>query len=311
MAKVLITENVNEVGPEMLRAAGYELVYADGDAKTVEREIVDAAAVFTRIFELTPELLATAKNLRIVSKHGVGYDNIPVEWCREHGVTVTVTPDANGQSVAEHAFALMMALAKNIVPISNGYREIGFSVKYSKEGTELLGKTVGLVGLGRIGRRFAKMCHGAFDMKVLAYDPYISEAPEGVTLVSNLDAMLSEADVVSLHLVLTKETRRIISAERLALMKPSAIFINCSRGPMVDEAALIDALENGRLGAAGLDVTDPEPVEPGSPLFRFPNVIVTPHYAPATTEAARRVSEIGCGNIIACLSGRKPVGRLV
>lgn len=311
MAKVLITETVNEAGPKLLKEAGYELVYAVGDAETIRREITEADAVFTRIFPLTPELLGTARRLRIVSKHGVGVDNIAVEWCREHGVAVTVTPDANGQSVAEHAFALMMALAKHIIPISEGYKEQGFSIKNSREGIELLGKTAGLIGLGRIGKRFANMCRGAFDMNVLAYDPYLSEAPEGVTLVDDLDKLLSEADVVSLHLVLTEETRGIISAERLARMKPSAILINCSRGPMVDESALIAALESGRLGAAGLDVTDPEPVEPDSPLFKLPNVIVTPHYASTTAEAAKRVSEIGCANIIACLSGKEPAGRVV
>ncbi|MBP3735750.1 MAG: hydroxyacid dehydrogenase [Lachnospiraceae bacterium] len=311
MAKILITEKVQEIGPKMLTDAGHEIVYADRDMDVIKREIVDADAVFVRIIDLTPELLSTAKNLKMVSKHGVGLDNIPVEWCKEHGIVVTMTPNANSQSVAEHAFALMMTLAKNVIPVSNAYKEIGFAAKNSKEGVEVTGKTVGIIGLGNIGKRFAKMCYGGFDMKVLAYDPYVKEAPEGVTLVEDLDSMLREADIVSLHAMLTDETRKMMNAERIGQMKPTAILINCARGPIVDEPALIDALENGRLAAAGLDVTDPEPVDPESKLFKMKNVIVTPHYAPTTLESAMRVSEIGCSNILACLDGKgEMVGRV-
>lgn len=307
--KVLVTETVNAAGPALLEKEGYEIVYADRDMGVIEKEITDADAVFVRIVELTPELLSTAKNLKIVSKHGVGYDNIPVEWCREHGIAVTVAPDANSQSVAEHAFTLMLTLAKNIIPVSQAYKEIGFSAKNSSEGTEVTGKTAGVIGIGSIGRRFAKMCLG-MDMRVIAYDPYAKEVPEGITLMDDLDVVLKEADVISLHTLLTDETRKMINKKRLSEMKNNAIIINCARGPMIDEAALIEALENGEIAAAGLDVTDPEPVEPGSKLFQLKNVIVTPHYAPATKEAAMRVSEIGCSNIIACLSGKEPVGRI-
>ena len=308
--KVLVTETVHEIGPKLLTDAGYTVVFANRDMDIVRREITDADAVFTRILELPPELLATAKKLKHISKHGVGFDNIPLDWCKEHGIVVTVTPDANGQSVAEHAFALMMTLAKNIIPVSDAYRRIGFAAKNSKECMELFGKTALIIGIGRIGKRFAKMCHG-FDMRVLAYDPYVSEVP-GVTMVDSLEDALKEADVVSLHCDLNAETRRIMTPERLAMMKPTAILINCARGPLIDAYALTEALQKGHLGAAGLDVTDPEPVPANSPLFTMPNVIVTPHYAPTTLEAAQRVSEIGCRNILAVLGGQgEPVGRLI
>ncbi len=311
MAKVLVTETVHSVGPKLLEAAGHQVVYADRDMDIIRKEIVDADAVFVRIIDLSPTLLSTAKHLKIVSKHGVGYDNIPMDYCKTRGIAVTIAPNANSLSVAEHAFALMMTLAKNVIPVSNAYKEIGFSAKNSKEGMEITGKTVGVIGLGRIGLHFAKMCYGGFGMKVLAYDPYVSEAPEGITLVSDLDGMLKEVDILSLHAALTDETRRLINKERLALLKPEALLINCARGPMVDEAALIEALENGKLAAAGLDVTDPEPVSPDSPLFIMKNVIVTPHYAPTTLEAAIRVSAIGCQNIVSFLAGEEPSGRLV
>lgn len=311
MSKILFTENVHSVGPELLKAAGHEVAFADRNADVIKKEIVDAAAVIVRNSELPGEVLATAKDLKIVSKHGVGVDNIDLDYCKKAGVAVTVTPDANGLSVAEHAFALMMALAKNIIPVSSAYKKIGFAAKNSDPGIELTGKTLGLIGTGRIGSRFAKMCHAGFGMKVLAYDPYAPKAPEGVALVPTVEEVLREADVLSLHCALTDETRKMINKDRLALMKPTAILINCARGPMIDEEALINALSNGRLAAAGLDVTDPEPVAPDSTLFRLSNVIVTPHYAPVTAEAAQRVSKIAAENVKAVLSGEEPVGRLV
>lgn len=311
MAKVLVTESVHPVGPELLKAAGHQVVFADRDMDVIRREIVDADAVFVRIIELPGQLLSTAQKLKIVSKHGVGFDNIDLDYCKRAGIPVTTTPNANSLSVAEHAFALMLSLAKNIVPVSKAYREMGFSAKNYAPGVELTGKTLGLIGVGRIGSRFAKMCRCGLDMRILAYDPYAAQAPEGVTLVPDMDEVIRQADVLSLHCALTDETRRIINVERLAMMKPTAILINCARGPMVDEAALIQALKNGRLAAAGLDVTDPEPVAPDSPLFQLPNVIVTPHYAPTTIEAAIRVSKIGCENITAVLSGGEPVGRII
>lgn len=238
MSKILFTENVHSVGPELLKAAGHEAVFANRDDDVIRREIVDAAAVIVRNSELPAEVLSTAKSLKIVSKHGVGVDNIDLDYCKKAGVTVTVTPDANGLSVAEHAFALMMVLAKNIIPVSSAYKKIGFAAKNSEPGIELTGKTLGLIGTGRIGSRFAKMCHAGFDMSVLAYDPYAPKAPEGVTLVPTVEEVLREADVLSLHCALTDETRKMIDRDRLALMKPTAILINCARGPVVDESAL-------------------------------------------------------------------------
>ena len=175
MAKILITESVHPIGPELLTAAGHTVVYADRDMDVIRREIVDADAVLVRIIELPGSLLATAKNLKIVSKHGVGYDNIDLDYCKSHGVAVTITPNANSLSVAEHAFTLMLTLAKNIIPVSNEYREIGFAAKNHAPGIEMTGKTLGLVGMGRIGKHILHMCRDGLDMHVIVYDPYISE----------------------------------------------------------------------------------------------------------------------------------------
>ena len=311
MGKILITESVHAVGPDILSKAGHQVVYADRDMDVIRREIVDADALFVRIIELPQSLLETGKNLKIVSKHGVGVDNIDLEYCRKAGIAVTITPDANGLSVAEHAFALMMSLSKKIIPVSKAYKEIGFTAKNTPPCMEISGKTAGVVGLGKIGTHFAKMCLYGFGMEVLAYDPFVKEAPEGITLVSDLNELLCRSDIVSLHCSLVDGTRKIINQERLAVMKSSALLINCARGPLVDEAALISALQSGKLAGAGLDVTDPEPISPDSPLFQMDNVIVTPHYAPTTLEAAMRVSKIAAENIVSYLSGRAPVGRLI
>ena len=229
MAKILITESVHPIGPELLTAAGHTVVYADRDMDIIRREIVDADAVLVRIIELPGSLLATAKNLKIVSKHGVGYDNIDLDYCKSHGVAVTITPNANSLSVAEHAFTLMLTLAKNIIPVSNEYRTVGFAAKNHAPGIEMTGKTLGLVGMGRIGKHVLHMCKDGLDMHVIVYDPYISEVPEGVEKVDDLSELLRRADVVTLHCLLTDETRKLIDRERLALMKPTALLINCAR----------------------------------------------------------------------------------
>ena len=312
MAKILVTETVSNVGPDLLKAHGHEVIFANGDTELIKKVLPEVEAVLVRIVKFPGELLATAPKLKIVSKHGVGFDNIDTGYCKAHGIAVTTTPNANSLSVSEHAFALMVSLAKNLFPVANTYREQGFApATHYTPGVELTGKTLGLIGSGRIGGTFAGMCSRGFGMKVLAYDPYAKSAPEGITLVEDMDEVIRQADVLSIHCALTDETRKMINAEKLSLMKKDAILINCARGPIIDEPALIEALEQGKIRAAGLDVTDPEPVSPDSKLFRLPNVIVTPHYAPNTVESLDRVSRIGCENIAAVLNGAEPVGRIV
>lgn len=309
MTKVLFTENVDPIGPELLKQAGIEVVMADRNDEIIRKEIKTAAAVVTRIYELPPELLETAPNLKIVSKHGVGYDNIPVAWCKAHGIAVTVTPGANSQSVAEHTITLMLALAKNLMIVTKAYKEIGFAAKNTFPGMEILGKTIGIIGVGHIGSRVAKMAMG-LGMKVIAYDPYVKSVPEGVVLTDDKDEVVRQADVLTLYPVLNDETRNIIGRKELALMKPTAYFINCGRGPLVDEPALIEALQNKKIAGAGLDVTWDEPCKPDSPLFAMDNVILTPHYAPTTRESAMNVSKAAAQNILDVLSGKQPEGLL-
>ena len=309
MSKILFTENVDPAGPELLEKAGFELIMADRDSRIIEENIKDAEAVLTRIYELPSDLLETGKNLKIVSKHGVGYDNIPVAWCKAHHIAVTVTPGANSQSVAEHTITLMLALAKNLMTVTRAYKKIGFAAKNSAPGMEILGKTLGIIGVGHIGTRVAKMALG-LGMKVIAYDPYVTEVPTGAVLTNNKEEVIQKADVLTLHPVLNEETRNIIGKKELSLMKPTAFLINCGRGPLVDEPALIEAMQQKKIAGAGLDVTWSEPCSPDSPLFQMENVILTPHYAPTTRESARNVSLAAAQNILDVLAGKKPEGLL-
>jgi len=300
MAKVVVTEQIDPVGVALLKAAGHEVAELDmkGGAAVDPVRVGDADALLVRIAEVGAEALETCPRLKIISKHGVGVDNIDVEAAKARGVAVTVAPGANSTSVAEHAFALLMALAKNLPTVCGRYREIGFAAKNCDPGVEISGKTLGVIGCGRIGSRIARMAHGGFGMRVLAYDPYLAQAPEGVELVADRDRVFAQSDFVTLHPVLNRETEGSVGAREFALMKRGAIFINCGRGPLIDEDALIAALQSGYLGGAGLDVTAQEPCPPDSPLFAMPNVLLTPHYAPATAEAATAVSRVAAQNII-------------
>ncbi|MBQ9647933.1 MAG: hydroxyacid dehydrogenase [Oscillospiraceae bacterium] len=300
MAKIVVTEQIDPVGIALLKAAGHEVAELDmkGGIAVDPASVKDADALLVRIVEVTKELIGRCPNLKLISKHGVGIDNIDMDAAKAKGVAVTIAPGANSTSVAEHAFAMLIALAKNLPTVCAKYREIGFGAKNCAPGIEITGKTLGVIGCGRIGSRIAKMARGGFDMKVLAYDPYIAEAPEGVELVADRDRVFAESDFVTLHSVLNKETEGGVGAREFALMKRGAIFINCGRGPLIDEQALIDALQSGHLGGAGLDVTAQEPCPPESPLFAMPNVLLTPHYAPTTTEAAAAVSRVAAQNVI-------------
>lgn len=308
MAKVVVTERIDPVGVALLKAAGHEVTELDmkGGVPVESASVRDADALLVRIAEVQKSLIDSCPHLKLISKHGVGVDNIDVEAAKANGVAVAIAPGANSTSVAEHAFALLMALAKNLPTVCGKYREIGFAAKNCVPGIEITGKTLGIIGCGRIGSRIAKMAHGGFGMKVLAFDPYLAEVPEGVELVRDRDRVFAESDFVTLHPVLNRETEGSVGAREFALMKRGALFINCGRGALIDEDALIAALQSGHLGGAGLDVTAQEPCPPDSPLFAMSNVLLTPHYAPTTHEAAAAVSRVAAQNIVDFFD-RKPI----
>lgn len=254
-------------------------------------------------------LLEQAPCLELVVKSGVGTDRIDIETCTEMGITVANTPLTNIQSVAEHTMMLMLASARKIYPISLYLRHTypDFWCRERYEGTELFGKTLTIVGLGNIGRKVAGMAQ-AFGMKIIGYDPFADPAklPEGIGIAADLRTALSQADFVTLHVAGTPQTRGMIGENELNCMKPSAILINVSRGSVVDEQALIRALENKTIAGAGLDVFASEPLLPGNPLMLMENVTATPHCAGNTADARLRTQWDCLENILDYFDGKTP-----
>jgi D-3-phosphoglycerate dehydrogenase len=251
-----------------------------------------------------------APKLRAIARLGVGYENIDVAAASARRIPVVYAPDAPTISTAEHTWALILAVAKKVVTADRTLRGAGWRDWFRLEGPgmELTGRTLGLVGLGRIGSRVAQFAR-AFEMRVLAFDPYVSEAHAralGVVLASSLEALLCEADIVSLHAPATDETRRMMDARRFAQMKQGAIFINVSRGALVDETALAEALRRGHLAGAGLDVFADEPISPSHPLLAFDTVVASPHIASYTAAGHHRIWETTLRQALQVLRGERP-----
>lgn len=261
-------------------------------------------AVLLRSARMDRAQIEAAPRLRIIARHGAGYDTVDLAAARERGVAVTVTADANAVSVAEHAFALILAVVRRVAAADAGVREGRWDdARRAAVGRELAGKALGVVGFGRIGRRVARMA-AAFDMTVLAADPAADERAAhelGVGLVA-LPELLAASDVISLHVPLLPATRRLIDARALAAVRRGAVLVNTSRGGLVDEAALVDALDRRLLSGAGLDVFDEEPLAAGNPLLRA-DVTLTPHCGGQTVEAMRRVGLQAADSVVACARG--------
>jgi D-3-phosphoglycerate dehydrogenase len=259
----------------------------------------NADAVIVRATPIDKEFLSHAPKLRIVARHGVGYDAVDVPALTERGIPLTVTPDANAACVAEHAMMLMLNIAKQTKFYDSATRELRWSNPPVPGTFDLGGKTVLVMGFGRIGGRVARLCK-AFDMTVLVRDPFIPQNTikgAGFIPVKDLNAGLAEADIVTVHLPSSAATRGIVNGEFLASMKSGAVLINTARGTLVDEKALAGALTSGHIAAAGLDVFWTEPVVADNPLLKAPNLIMTPHSAAATEQGLRRMA-LSCADSI-------------
>lgn len=306
-ATVVAIGAIDGAGIEVLTRHGLAVQQVHGArAERLPALIAEADAVIIRTATLAAPAIAAARRLKVVARYGVGYDNIDVPALTARGIPLTTVGDANAVPVAEHALALLLALAKRIPDLDRATRAGGWSVRNAASTWELGGKTILLVGLGRVGRAMARRCI-AFDMRVIAVDPAVPApfmAELGVERRDRLEDALPEADVVSLHLPLGPDTRGLIGAEALARMRPGAVLVNTARGGIVDEAALRDALARNRLAAAALDVFAVEPPPPDHPLLADPRVILAPHHAGLTRECARRMSLACADNILAALCGR-------
>jgi D-3-phosphoglycerate dehydrogenase len=259
-------------------------------------------------FMADERLIRQAPNLILVSSSGAGYDPVDVDACTRAGILVVNQAGGNREAVAEHVIGLMIALSKRIIETDRIMRREGGIDRNHFLGRDIYGKTIGIVGLGHVGRRLAELCHGLFAMTVLAYDPYVEAAEMGAHHAAKvgLDALLRASDFVSVNCPLTAETRGMIGREAFAAMRPRAFFVTTARGGIHDEAALLAALVDKRIAGAGLDVWADEPPPPDHPLLALDTVIASPHTAGVTEDARANVARIAVGNLIAALDGRRP-----
>ena len=309
MKHVLVVGQIHEAGMEILQNHGDLAVdvITDPGADIPVEKVAAADAVLIRYGVLTEAHIENARRLKVVSRHGVGCDNLPVAALSARGVPVAIVGPVSAVSVAEQTMAMLLSLAKKIALYDQAVRSGNWSIRDELAISELAGKTLLLLGFGNIGREVTKRAL-AFDMNVLVYDPFVSSdaiTAAGGTAVDEWRVVLGEVDVLSVHVPLSAETTKLIDAEVLATMKPTAILLNAARGGLIDECALYRALSSRMsAGGAGIDTFEAEPLSPDSPLLRLPNVVVSPHSAALTKEAAKRMGEVAAENVIAGFEDR-------
>ena len=307
--RVLLPQPILPAGYEYLREHGYEVV--DGRGFTEEdiiADIGDCDAIIVRTAKITEKILDAAPKLKILARHGAGYDGVDLKAARKHGVLVCTAGGANAISVAELTIFYMLYCSRNFKKVQSLYLEDYRQAKMGVPKTELEGKTLGLVGLGNIGKLVAKKAALGFDMTVLAYDPFAKKEglPDYIQLVEDRDEIFTKSDYVSLHVPATPETVHSISDREFGLMKETAYLINAARGSIVDEPALIRALRAGKIAGAGLDTLEKEPIDPSNPRVALAQVLPAPHGGGAPTAASSRAAGAGAQAIDDSFSGRTP-----
>ncbi|HJN63022.1 MAG TPA: D-glycerate dehydrogenase [Candidatus Paceibacterota bacterium] len=317
MSKVYVTRKIPEVGIKMLQDAGHEVDVSAKDGVLTKEELTTElkkkeydAVLCLLTDQINGEIFDAAPSAKIFANYAVGYNNIDIKEAKKRGVTITNTPGVLTNTVAEHTMALMLSITRRVTEGDKFTRE-GKYKGWAPElllGTDLKGKTLGVLGAGRIGYRVGYHAHKGFDMNIIYYDIKQNEHFEkdlSAKFYDTPEAVLKEADVVTIHVPLLPSTRHLINKERLAMMKKGAYLINSSRGPVVDEFALVDALKSGKIKGASIDVFEKEPeLAPG--LAELPNVVITPHIASATEDTRGKMSEIAAQNILDFLAGGIP-----
>ena len=306
--QVLIADNsIRREGIELLEEASSVVRLP---AYAAEKELVEAArdvdGILARACIISAPVIRAAAKLKVISRHGVGYDNVDIEECTRRGIAVAITEEANAQAVSEYALAAMLAVANRIAPADRALRA-GEWDRGRWVGVELCGKVLGIVGLGRVGSRVARQS-AAFDMELIACDPYVDAAVAkavGATLV-DMSTLLRRSDFVSLHTPLNDETRHMIDRQALDGMKATAIIINTARGGIVDDDALCQALQAGHIAGAAIDVFEEEPMSNDHPLLELDNVVCSPHIAGQSEESMVRMSVGAAQNILNVFDGRSP-----
>jgi D-3-phosphoglycerate dehydrogenase len=310
MKKVLVNEKVSPDALNILKKAGEVVYMPSGDHEEFKRLVKDVTAVMLdTTIKFTPELMDMAPNLKVISRTGTGVDNVDIEAATKRGIMVLHTPDANTLTVAEHTVAFIGAITKHLLFLDSETRQGKFkTARRLYLPIDLDGKTLGIIGYGRIGKQVAKRCMAAFNMKVIIYDPYISDdvvAP-GVVRYSNEEDVYKQADVLTIHVPLTDETRKHVGEKLLSLMKPSAYLINTARGNIIDEAYVVKMLNDNRLMGAAFDVLTNEPPLEDEEFLKNPKTIISPHSAALTAECTVRVACEAAQGIVDYLEGKMP-----
>jgi D-3-phosphoglycerate dehydrogenase / 2-oxoglutarate reductase len=305
---VVLAGPIHPDGKALLDKEARVVVCEDETEAGLVKVAAEAQGILFRIRpRCTESLMAACERLKVVGRHGVGLDTVDIPAATRLGVAVVHAPGSNSQAVAEHALMLMLVSVKRTLAMDKDMRNGGWSTSRAGN-TELGGKTLGIVGVGNVGRRVAKFA-GALGMRVLGYDKYVPDEElrrRGAEPVKSLEELLPQVDVLTTHTPLTPETRHMINEKTLALLKPSAIYINTSRGPVQDERALFEALTRGKLAAAGLDVWEDEPTSADNPILNLENVVCSAHMAGVTREATRQAAMQVSGEMLRVLRGERP-----
>ena len=307
MKKIVLSHALYQPGMQVLEGNAELVIPNNGNSDEILDQLKDAGGFILRIGKVDRKAIEQCPKLRVITRPGVGYDNVDVKAATEHGIPVVICPAANARAVAEHALALIFALSKNLVESDRETRKGNFNVRNQYKAIELYQRTVSVIGLGNIGKQLAGMCIG-IGMKVCAYDPFLTRGAVeemGYTYASTLQEALANGDFVSLHMPLVEQTKGMISAKELSYMKKTAYLINCARGGIVVEEDLIAALEQGQIAGAGLDVLSQEPMPADHPMMKLHQVIISPHMAAQTQETTGKIVRMAAQGTLAVLNGEK------
>jgi len=309
--RILVNKPIHDDAIELLSQEVEVLTPFKASREEIIEMLPDVQAIILCAgMKMDAEAIDAAALLEVLGRHGAGMDIVDVPAATARGIPVVFTPLGPTESTAEHAFLLMMAVARKLTFLDRSVREGNFHVRDHVVGAELQGKKAGVVGFGNIGRRFAEMCRDAFQMEIHAYDPFIDAekiTDWGAIAEKSVVEMAGKVDFLSLHIPATPDTHHIVDAAVLDALGPNGYLINCARGPVTDEQALVQALKDDRLAGAALDVYDPEPPKGDNPLFAMDNVVLTPHLASFTDEGRRRMGLMVAEDVMKVLRGEKPL----
>lgn len=306
--KVLIPQDVAEEGKNYLLERGYEIKMGSGaEEEDLVRDVTDCDAVLLRTAPCTQAVLEAGKRLKIVARHGAGYNNVDLEAAEKLGIWVTNSPDSTTNSVAEFTLGAIIAVSKRMFLLNGAIKQGDFFYKNNHKGTDLVNKTLAVIGFGRIGRAVAQKAYYGLGMKIIAYDPYVNleTVPEYAAMV-DWDTAFTQADIVTVHMPLTRESKGCIGPRELEMMKPSAYFVNCARGGIIEDPVLADAVQNKVIAGAFTDVFGEEPPLQENPLLHSDDISVTPHMASNTVECMIRMATEAASQIHLVLSGQTP-----